>query len=62
MTERPGDRTKEINGGSAALYLVRAPRVPFFMYIFIGLEAKGFLTSRGNVGSLSLYGGTFGRS
>ena len=45
-------------------YLARAPRVPFCMLIFIGLEAKGRLASlsRGDVGSLPLYGGTFARS
>ena len=31
----------EMNGRSAVSYLVRTPRVPFFMLILIGLEAKG---------------------
>ena len=48
----------EMNGRSTVSYLVRTPRVPFFMLISIGLEAQ----ARGDVGSLPLYVGTFARS
>ena len=41
MTGRPGDPTMEMNGGSAAPYVARTPRVLLFMLILIGLEAKG---------------------
>ena len=52
-----------MNGRSTVSYLVRAPRVLFFMFILIGLEAKGPLAFQvGDVGSLPLYGGTFARS
>ena len=37
-------------------HLVRAPRVPFFMLILKGLEAKGFLAFQGDVGTLPLLG------
>ena len=43
MTGRPGDRTMEMNGGSAASYLAHTPRVALFMLISTGLEAKGLL-------------------
>ena len=33
----------EMNGRSTVSYLMRAPRVPFFMLIFVGPEAKGLL-------------------
>ena len=33
----------ELNGRSTMSYLVRTPRVPFFMLTLIGLEAKGLL-------------------
>ena len=63
MTGRPGHRAMETDGRSTVSYLVRAPRVAFlyakfntFMLSLIGLEAKGLLASRGDVGSL-LYGG-----
>ena len=54
MTGRPGDRTMEMSGGSTALYLARTSRVPFFMLIFIGLEAKGLLDFQGRRGITSV--------
>ena len=44
MTGRPGHRKMEINGRSTVSHLPRAPRVPFFMFILIGLEGvqRGF--------------------
>ena len=38
---RPGHRTMKINGRSAVSYLVRTPRVAFFLLILKGLEANG---------------------
>ena len=58
---RPGHRTMEVNGRSTVSYLVRTLHVPFFLLLSIGLEA-GFQLSRGDMGSLPLYGGTFARS
>ena len=40
MTGRPRDRTAEMNGGSAASYLSRAPRVPFFNASFHKFGSK----------------------
>ena len=40
MTGRPGHRTMEMNGKSTVSYLVRTPRVPFFMLILIGLAGS----------------------
>ena len=54
MTGRPGHRTMERKGRGAVSYLVRTPRVPFFMLILIGLEAKGFLAFQGRRGIASL--------
>ena len=54
MTGRPGDRTSEMNGGSTLSYLARTPRVPFFMLVFIGLEAKGLLDFQGRRGIASI--------
>ena len=51
--EIPGDRTMEMNGGSTASYLARTPRVPLFMFILIGLEAKGLLDFQGRRGITS---------
>ena len=34
MTEQPGHRTMEMNGGSSASYLARAPCVPLFSTLF----------------------------
>ena len=62
MTGRPGHHAMEMTGRSTVSHLVRTPRVPFFMLMLIGLEAKGLLASRVDVGSLPLYGGTFVRS
>ena len=51
LTGRPrGTATMEMNGRSAVLYLVRTPRVPFFMFILLGLEAKGLLAFQGRRG------------
>ena len=44
----------EMNGRSTVSHLVRAPHVPFFMLIFIGLEAKGLLAFQGRRGIASL--------
>ena len=52
MTKRPGDCATEMNGGSIASYL--APRVPFSMLIFVGLEAKGLLDFQGRCGIASV--------
>ena len=54
MTGRPGYRTMEMNGRSTVSYLVRTPRVPFFMHYFIGLEAKGRLAFQGRCGIASV--------
>ena len=35
--------TMERDGGITVSYLARAPRVPLFMLLLIGLEAKGLL-------------------
>ena len=44
----------EMNGRSTVSYLMRAPRVPFFMLILIGLEAKGLLAFQGRRGIASV--------
>ena len=44
----------EMNGRSTVSYLARTPRVPFFMLIFIGLEAKGLLAFQGQCGITSV--------
>ena len=54
MTGRPGHRTMETNGKSTVSYLVRTPRVPFFMLILIGLEAKNLLAFQGRRGIASV--------
>ena len=54
MTGRPGDRTMEMNGGSTAAHLARTRRVPLFMLIFIGLEARGLLDFQGQRGITSV--------
>ena len=51
-----------MTGGSTVSYLVRTPCVPVFLLAFIVPEAKGLQTSRGEVGSLLLHGGTLARS
>ena len=53
-TGRPGDRAMEMLGGSAASYLARAPCVPVFLLIFLGLEAKGLLDFQGRRGITSV--------
>ena len=45
MTGRPGHM--EMNGRSTVSYLVRTPRMPFFMLILAGLEAIGLLAFQG---------------
>ena len=50
MTGRPGRRTMEMFGGSTASYLARAPRIPLFVLIFIGLETKNALDYQGRAG------------
>ena len=47
MIGRPGDGMMEMNGGSTALYLVRAPCVPVFLPMSRGQEANGLF--RGDV-------------
>ena len=54
MTGRPGCRTMEMFGGSAASYLARTPRIPLFVLIFIGLETKNVLDYQGRAGSTSI--------
>ena len=54
MTGRPGYRTMEMNGKSTVSYLVRTPRIPFFMLILIGLEAKNLLAFQGRRGIASV--------
>ena len=54
MAGRPGHRTMEMNGRSTVSYLVRTPRVPFFMLIVIGLEAKNRLAFQGRAGIASI--------
>ena len=44
----------EMNGGSTVSYLVRTPRVPFFMLILKSLEATGFLAFQGQHGIASI--------
>ena len=44
----------EMNGRSTVSYLMRAPRVPFFMLIFVGPEAKGLLAFQGRHGIASV--------
>ena len=44
----------EINGKSTVSYLVHTPRVPFFMLILIGLEAKNLLAFQGRRGIASV--------
>ena len=64
MTGRPGDWTMETNGGSTASYLACTPCTPLIVLTKITKvwKQRGFKTSRGDVGSLPLYGGTFVRS
>ena len=50
----PGFRTMEMFGGSAASYLARTPRIPLFVLVFIGLEAKKLLDYQGRAGSTSI--------
>ena len=59
MTGRLGDRTLEMNGRSAALYLARALCVPVFLLILIleGWKQGCFQTSSGDVGSRPLFRG-----
>ena len=54
MTGRPGHRTMEMNGKSTVSYLMRTPRVPFFMLILVGLEAKNLLVFQGRRGIASV--------
>ena len=54
MTGRPGHRTMERNGRSTVSYLMCTPRVPFFMLILIGPEAKNLLTFQGRRGIASI--------
>ena len=54
MTGRPGHHTMDMNGKSTVSYLVRTPRVPFFMLILIGLEAKNLLAFQGRRGIASV--------
>ena len=51
---RPGHGTMEMNGRSTVSYLVRTPRVRFFMLILVGLEAKGLLAFQGQLGIASV--------
>ena len=44
----------EINGRSTVSYLVRTPRIPLFMLILIGLEAKNRLAFQGRRGIASV--------
>ena len=44
----------EMNGKSTVSYLVRTPRVLFFMLILIGLEAKNLLAFQGRRGIASV--------
>ena len=63
MIGRPGCRTFEMNGRSSASHLACTPCVPFsFVHCLIRVEQRGFQTTRGGLGSLPLYGGTFARS
>ena len=54
MTGRPGYRTMGMIGRSTASYLVCTPRVPFFVLVLIGLEAKGLLAFQGRRGIASV--------
>ena len=54
MTGRPGDHTMEVDGGSTVLYLARTPRVPLFVLVLVGLEAKGLLDFQGRRGITSI--------
>ena len=54
MTGRPGDGTMGMNGRSTVSYLVRTPRVPWFVLISVGLEAKGLLAFQGLRGIASV--------
>ena len=47
MTGRPGELAVEMNGGSTATYLMRAPCVPLFMLVVMGLETKALLDFQG---------------
>ena len=44
----------EMNGGSTASYLARAPCVAVFLLVLIGLEAKGLLDFQGLRGITSV--------
>ena len=63
MTGRPGYRTMEMIGGSAAPYLARTRCVPLFCTSFnrVGNKERFRLPGAGG-GSFPLYGGTFARS
>ena len=54
MAGRLGHRTMEMNGRSTVSYLVCTPRVPFFVLISVGLEAKGLLAFQGRRGITSV--------
>ena len=53
-TGMTGHRTMEMIGRSTASYLVRTPRVPFFMLVVIGLEGRGLLAFQGRRGIASV--------
>ena len=54
MTGRPRHHTIEIDGRSTVSYLVRTPRVPFFMLVLIGLEAENRYAFQGRRGIASV--------
>ena len=54
MTGRPGYRTMEMNGGSSAPYLARAPCVPLFVHCLLRVEAEGLLDYQGRAGIISV--------
>ena len=63
MTGRPGYRTMDMNGGSSAPYLARAPCVPLFSTLFNrDGSIRAFRLPGAGGGSFPLYGGTFARS
>ena len=53
-TGRPGDRTMEMNGGSAASYLARTLCIAVLLLILRGLEAKGLLDFQARRGITSV--------
>ena len=50
ITGRPGCQTMDMNEGSSASYLARAPCVPLFVLCLIRVETEGLFDYQGRTG------------